>query len=249
LQSHAPVRVILLLAVAVAITTAGCGDNCHEGESRCDGSQIMTCDEGDLGGRDWRGLGECCASTTCRDEMSGSDRVAVCSDSPDPDPSCPMFGNICADDTTLLYCDYGYSEVVATCDVCVDRGSGNAFCAIAASDAHCPSVADDGWTCDGLTLLECDDGAVIDQTACASACIDRGSGDAFCSASSGLDSRCPAAGSWCENGAAMNCRPDGYVEVHACTGSATCTVASVPGYTNAFCDAPAPPVPSGCYGS
>jgi hypothetical protein len=241
------VRAILLLAAISA--GSGCGDNCHEGESRCDGSQIVTCDESDLGGLDWRGLGECCATTACRDEMSGSDRVAVCSDSSVPDPSCPMFGNICADATTLLYCSYGYSEPVETCQVCIDHGDGSAFCAIAATDAPCADVSDYGSTCDGETLLQCNEGTAIQQTACGTACVDRGSGDAFCASTWGLDPRCPALGSWCEDGAAMNCRPDGYAQVDACTGSATCVVASVPGFTSAFCDAPAPPVPRGCYGS
>jgi len=241
------VRLGLLIVVALT----GCGDDCHQGESRCDGSQIWTCDESDLGGNAFRGLGACCAGSTCRDVRSGSDRVAVCSDSPDPDPRCPMFGNVCADATTLLGCSYGYSEVVQTCaGTCVDHGDGEAFCAAAASDLRCAQVPDDGSTCDGLDLLQCNEGTLLDQTACTTACVDRGQGDAFCSTGDVPDPRCPASIAWCDGDSALTCRPDGFVEVDTCSAAAPCFVPTLPDGTpiDAFCNARSPKPPEGCYG-
>jgi hypothetical protein len=238
------VRVAMLMLVWVV--GFGCGDECRPSESECDGLQVKTCDEGDVGGYAFRGLGDCCAGSTCRDLMSGSDRVAVCSDSASPDPSCSTvgsgFGTVCADPTTLLGCGYGYSRVVETCtDVCVDQGDGKAFCAQAATDARCAGV-DYGIICAGSTLLKCDAGARLDETACATACVDLGNNNAFCSTSATPDPRCPAMVAWCDSNAAMSCN-EGYVSVETCDAGETCTVSTLPDGTvlSAFCDSPSMP--------
>jgi hypothetical protein len=239
------VRIAMLLSLSLAVL--GCGDDCHEGESQCDGSLILTCDEGDLGGYMFRGLGDCCAGSTCRDVTSGSDRVAVCSDSPDPDSRCPMFGTICADATTLLQCSYGYSRPIETCGACVDPGDGSAFCAQAADDPSCAGVSPDGATCSGTTLVRCDGGARLDQTACSVACIDLGSGNAFCTTSAQPDPRCPSMGTWCDGNVAMICTTGGYLEVQTCDASQSCYVPTLPDGTviaSAFCNTPG--MPSAC---
>jgi hypothetical protein len=232
------------MVIMFSLGVAGCGDDCHEGESECDGAQIRTCDEGDIGGYTFRGQGECCAGSTCIDATSGSDRVAACSDSPSPDARCGMYGNVCADPTTLLECRYGYSRAVEACaGTCVDPGDGHAFCAQVATDARCAGVTPYGSTCSGSTLVHCNAGALLDETACAAACVDRGQGHAFCSTSTMPDPRCPAMIAWCDGNVAMMCTSGGFVDVETCVATETCMVATLPDGTvlSAFCNSPSRP--------
>lgn len=232
-------RVAILLLISLGVV--GCGDECHEGESECDGTQIRECDVSDGG---FRGLGDCCAGSTCRDVISGGDHVAVCSDSPELDPRCSTFGIVCADATTLLECSYGYSRTIESCTgACVDPGDGHAFCAQVAADSRCVGVPLYGTTCAENMLLTCDDGARLDQTACAAACIDLGSGSAFCSTSAMPDPRCTSTVAWCDGNVAMTCTTGGYVDVETCAATETCTVPTLPDGTvlAAFCNAPATP--------
>ncbi len=234
------------MLMLVSLACLDCGDECHEGESQCDGAQVKTCDEGDVGGNAFRGLGDCCAGSTCRDLMSGGDRVAVCSDSASSDPRCAAlgtgFGTVCGDTTTLVGCGYGYGRVVETCmDVCVDSGDGKAFCAQAASDARCTGEGY-GIICAGSTLLTCDSGARVDESACAAACVDLGNNNAFCATSATPDPRCPAMVAWCDGNAAMSCN-QGYADVESCDASQPCTVAALPdgSVLSSFCAGPTTP--------
>jgi len=236
----------IAMLIVVALGVVSCGDDCHMGESECTGSVIRTCDESDLGGLMFRGEGDCCAGSTCVDAMSGSDRVAACSDSQQPDPRCSTYGNACADATTLLECRYGYSRVIEACaGTCVDPGDGNAFCAQVASDARCAGVQPFRKTCVGQTLVTCNVGALIDETDCAAACVDLGQPkvEAFCSTSNMPDPRCPAMVASCDGNLAMMCLTSGYLYVETCDATSPCFVATLPDGTavSAFCNAPSMP--------
>ena len=233
--------------LVVVLLVAGCGDECHQGESRCgSGGLIYTCDEGDVSSAwTFRGIGGCCSSSTCVDTDVDGNREGVCSDSGALDPRCAGHdGTTCVDATTSLVCNAGYGSSETACSgVCVEPMPGQAFCAEAASDVRCAAIVDSGTTCDGTDLLECIAGALVDDTACGVACAEPMPGHAFCSTGTVPDPRCatgPTA--WCDGVQAMTCLSDGFVVVDTCDATSTCNVATLPDGTivDAYCNTPTP---------
>jgi hypothetical protein len=142
------------VALAAAVATNGCaGDACSDGESKCDGDQILSCGSpGDISGRkDFTEVSPGCGSDQCLDIGFGGRRAAACSTTGQPDPRCTgKNGEICADDRTKIVCQYGYSSSQVTCPTTCIRpanatsdGTIGAYCAL---EGGC--VGDAGG-CDG----------------------------------------------------------------------------------------------------
>ena len=162
-----------LLALAPAVLTAnGCSDDtCRSGESRCDGDAILGCGtgaDGFDGEERFTALGSGCGSDRCLDVVVEGKRRAVCSSSGAVDERCPadVFGTICVGGKTLLACDKGYSSRERECGACiVAELTKDAICALEATKSP---LCQDGTrkTCDGATVVECEQGYVVAREPC-----------------------------------------------------------------------------------
>ncbi|HUJ58184.1 MAG TPA: hypothetical protein VLX92_06820 [Kofleriaceae bacterium] len=229
----------------VALVAGGCSE-CHVGESRCGPrGLIYSCAGDDVGGGlAFREIDSCCGSNACLDLELDGDRVAVCSASGSAqDSRCAgRDGDVCVDATTSLLCEAGYGSYQTACPgACVEPMPGEAFCAEVASDARCAEIAGTGSTCDGGELLACQDGALISDTPCQTACVAPAPGEAFCSTGTAPDPRCAAGpAAWCDGDLAMTCTTGGLIEVETCAADAPCTITRTPdgSIATAWCNAP-----------
>jgi len=174
--SHVRIAALVLFVLPTFSTFVACGgDQCHPGESRCDGDGIVSCGTpGDISGaRDFTALSAGCGSERCLDLTRNGDRVAVCSTTGTPDPRCPsgVFGAICVDSKTMLRCTDGYGSMQRTCDgACVvdtSTSSKYPFTFCAAETAPNPICAGSAsQVCDGNAAVECTRGWVTKRTVC-----------------------------------------------------------------------------------
>jgi len=141
---------------------SGCGGNeCHEGEARCEGNVALVC------GFAWSDSSaplifrrDVCGSRVCVETtVSATRREALCALAMTPDARCPASEwppAVCADGQ-LVACSYGYATSSQDCGSparCVGEPT-YSFCALSdAADPRCPTE-DFADVCDGDLLLRC----------------------------------------------------------------------------------------------
>lgn len=115
-------HLIIGTIVTLALTsTLACGDECTEGERRCDGEHIASCGRGgDISGtRSFSAWVFECGKDRCVDIVVDGLRSAVCSKTGELDPRCAgvagVMSRICADPTTVLVCQSGYGSSEEIC--------------------------------------------------------------------------------------------------------------------------------------
>ena len=160
-------RSALFVACLAALFAPGCSsaDDCSQGETRCDGNRIEGCPTDYITSRKFSVPAGDCGAAMCINTRSGSVRRAACSTSGKLDDRCAgKDGPTCANETTFLDCQQGYSSHEATCACNATSFTRRAFCALAPTpDPKCSGDS----TCDGNTILECLDGYAIARTPCA----------------------------------------------------------------------------------
>jgi hypothetical protein len=186
------------LALSGAFLLHGCfdflADECHEGETACDGNEVLTCQPpcAEMGGCGWSWRRSSCEEATCVDPRGGS---PFCALSTTQDPKCDGVNWYC-DGNSAVACNQGYALQRKPCGAsgfCVLTAWGESICAEAsAKDPKCP---DDQFTspserCDGSSILQCLSGFAVSTTACPAACAEPRPGAPFCSLSSQRDPLC-----------------------------------------------------------
>lgn len=153
--------------VAILVLLTGCEVfRCEEGEQRCSGDGIATCN---AYGR-WE-ISLCCAQDGCREVEVDGAPAAVCSPQSTPDPRCDgtqAIDSVCVDGPASLHCDSGYGGFEHACEVtCVTPEPGIAFCALADQpDPRCDLVGGSGRLCLGDRILRCARGFAIAEEPC-----------------------------------------------------------------------------------
>jgi hypothetical protein len=227
-----------LLACAAAVgALTGClgpADECKEGESRCDGNDVLFCvhECSDLScWSHWQGVDVCGHDgTTC---VAPPGLHAMCVESTAPDPACgtAATSSYCAGDG-VASCTGGYRNRTIACGAtdeahepllsggvgathCIEPQSGATTCVPpgAAADPLCGGGA--APRCDGNVLVECTAGLAVSRTACASCAINDQTGDPFGVCHGFLGDGCQGDGD-CATG--LSCLPDSRRLLH-------CTVA------------------------
>jgi len=207
---------IVLLCLSVPLTA--CGDEetsapscveslCEEGETRCLGNVLSTCErqDGDDAPPRWR-YESCGTSNACSAGTSGLACVSR---------KCTNLGTGgCIDLDTLFVCDLSGLSLD-------DQDCGDDLCVGTTESGACvPSTCEDGETrCGGRALtLSCSGGSWTSQE-CGDdeGCVEEG-GEASCVAMV-----CEAERAWCEDGVAMVCNHDGsVVEEQECAANQVC---------------------------
>jgi hypothetical protein len=169
------------------VLASGCGDECRDGESVCDGNRPMACahpDDASDGPLDFRLQEERCDPDSCLDTEQNGLRVAVCSTSRAPDPRCggTDYASFCYDIATKLVCAGGYSQERDCIGSCITTttvtGGSRAFCGTETAPS---SACHERPTCDGASVISCDTGYVVDRIACSGTCLTSAAGVPYCS--------------------------------------------------------------------
>jgi hypothetical protein len=217
--------VSLIGGMAAAMLWAACTDDeCEEGETRCRGREVMTCERaschdpscafGGQGNRWWK-------VETCEHECVAPERFPFCALSSEPDPRCAPGNGAYCDGTDAVSCFSGFATRREPCAesgrVCVISDWFEAICALSSRpNPACREIGrPDAKLCDGADLIACNGSHVTSIRTCSAACVAPEPSEAFCAAESEPDSRC-APGSFgsgiaCPGDAPARCN-SGYVE-------------------------------------
>jgi hypothetical protein len=189
-----------VMAAVVPSISACSDDECEEGESRCQGRELSTCerrschDPGCAFGR-----GNRWKVATCEDACVKPGSRAFCALSTEPDPRCTRDNLVYCDGTDAVWCLGGFAIEREPCSetgrVCVIGDWLGAICAVsAAPNAACRELAGPySELCDGAQLVTCYGSHVTSIRTCSAACVAPESGDSFCAAASEPDPRCAPA--------------------------------------------------------
>jgi hypothetical protein len=173
--SRAAAAALRLAAVAFAAAPAalaGCGDDCRDGEARCQSGLALNCAYTSHEAKHTQWSSEDCRGTAC---VLASTGRAYCALGAEPDPRCGVDDSseaaVCAG-SVPAFCVQGYlvssrTDCQTAGDVCIDA-EGAAFCAESPEpDPRCSNAGSRTAACADNALLYCSFGfrtSVLDCT-------------------------------------------------------------------------------------